>query len=779
MAINYRGTNPQDISNTSVRLEPVTSYDYSAYDSSSGEGAVENTTYWLVPDNFEYSSSVEFDKAGGGFYSASYFLVRPISITGSFYGDFNGTASYAANALSASYAPLSIDTSSFYISSPGNILFVNRFLIITKGDGNTDVIDLSTLEAASASYASYALTASYALSGGSGGGGTTFPYTGSARITGSLDVSGSIGSVDYVDFKTSNIIGTNEPAWKEGRVFYDSGSGALAVYNWEQDITLNVGQEQWLRARNQTGTSITNGTVVRLLGAIGDRPTVKPAQSTDQTNTFSTGNEIIGMATHDIEHGTDGFITSFGVVNGVNTAAFTAGDLLWVSQSAGQFTNIPPPPPFDRTFVGIVTRANVSNGSIFMTPLTPIHFHDISSVSASVYQMGDLWMYRSGSVGRTNAWINTKQLTGSYAISGSLNVNGAITGSLFGTSSWASSASNAVTASYILTAETALTASVIGVTPTGSTSDFYYPTTVLYPGPNKRNQVLYVSSSFYYDGGKRKFVAPTFIQSGSGYIGFEGSASYATRSETASYVNTLNQNVIVTGSLVVGFTGSVATENTLVVGRGPAGGAGEGGQIMLMATGGTYSSASMIDVWQDNFRILRGLNTGATVAAPFTMNLHSGNIITAGAISPSAWSAGQTIQTKLFSASDLSFTTNYTNATNTYSTIVSSTFTPLSATSYIFFEVYAMYDINGGGDDSFFSQITWDGNEIGLQRQLWANGAGGGTRSGTLFPLAGRVTNSSLTGYTWAVRARRDSSDDTITVYPNVGFYVKITEVGR
>lgn len=56
-----------------------------------------------------------------------------------------------------------------------------------------------------------------------------------------------------------------------------------------------------------------------------------------------------------------------------------------------------------------------------MTPLTPIHFHDISSVSASVYQMGDLWMYRSGSAGQANAWINTKSLTGSYGISGSLN----------------------------------------------------------------------------------------------------------------------------------------------------------------------------------------------------------------------------------------------------------------------------------------------------------------------------------------------------------------------
>jgi len=260
-------------------------------------------------------------------------------------------------------------------------------------------------------------------------------------------ISGSINNVDYIDFATGSVIGTNAPAWKQGRLFYDSGSGALAMYNWEQDVTLNIGQEQWLRARNQTGVTITNGSVVRLSSAIGDRPTVVLAQATDQSNAFSTGNEIMGMATHDIEHGTDGFITTFGIVNGVNTSAFTAGDLLWVSQSAGQFTNTPPAAPIDKTFVGIVTRANPSNGSIFMTPSTPIHFHDISSVSASTYQQGDLWMYRSGSAGLSNAWINTKQLSGSYGLTGSLTAT-SFTGSLLGTASFARSASYAVSSSW-------------------------------------------------------------------------------------------------------------------------------------------------------------------------------------------------------------------------------------------------------------------------------------------------------------------------------------------
>jgi hypothetical protein len=157
----------------------------------------------------------------------------------------------------------------------------------------------------------------------------------------------------------------------------------------------------------------------------------------------------------------------------------------------------------------------------------------------------------------------------------------------------------------------------------------------------------------------------------------------------------------------------------------------------------------------------------------------SGNLVVVGSVTANAWVAGQTIQTKLYSASDLSFTSDYTNNTNIYTAVVSGTYTPLSTSSYIFFEVYAMYFVDGAAGDSFFSQITWNGIEIGVQRQVWANGSGGGTRSGTLFPLAGRVTNSSTTGYGWAVNVRRDSSDDTITIYPNAGFYVKITEIAR
>ena len=103
------------------------------------------------------------------------------------------------------------------------------------------------------------------------------------------------------------------------------------------------------------------------------------------------------------------------------------------------------------------------------------------------------------------------------------------------------------------------------------------------------------------------------------------SASYALNATSASYVNTLNQNVIVTGSLTVGATSVGANENTLILGPAPAGGAGEGGQLLLQAAGGTYTSASMWDNWQNQTRLLRGTNAGSD-AMIASFNMHNGQV---------------------------------------------------------------------------------------------------------------------------------------------------------
>jgi hypothetical protein len=81
-------------------------------------------------------------------------------------------------------------------------------------------------------------------------------------------------------------------------------------------------------------------------------------------------------------------------------------------------------------------------------------------------------------------------------------------------------------------------------------------------------------------------------------------------------------STLITNALTVGSSSLGAAENTLVLGPAPAGGAGEGGQILLAASGGLYTSASMWDNWQNQTRLLRGTNAGSdAVIASF--NMHS------------------------------------------------------------------------------------------------------------------------------------------------------------
>ncbi len=285
--------------------------------------------------------------------------------------------------------------------------------------------------ATSASFATYALSAlssSYALT---------------ASYAPNLTISGSITSVNYIDFNT----GSGDPGWKSGRVYYNNDDGALTVYNEEADIALQVGQENWTKVRNNTGALIANGTVVRINGAQGDRPTITPAASIAVSGAVNLISQILGVATHDIEDSSFGYVTTQGFVRGLNTSAYSNGDTLFVSQSAGKFTKTPPSAPYEIIPVGIVTKAGPGgSGIIYVAVQQPLDFSDLSSVKVEGnYTHGDLLVY-SGS-GVHGVWQHTRKLLGDYQLTGSLGIQGSLVGNLTG------NASTATTASYALKAE--------------------------------------------------------------------------------------------------------------------------------------------------------------------------------------------------------------------------------------------------------------------------------------------------------------------------------------
>jgi len=231
----------------------------------------------------------------------------------------------------------------------------------------------------------------------------------------------AITNPNYIDFNT----GSATPAWKSGRVFWDNTESCLAVYNAEADITLNVGQENWTRVWNASGGVISNGKPVRISGTHGDVPEVVLAQALAVSGSANLVNQILGVATHDIEVNTFGFITTQGLIHGLDTSAYNDGDTLYVSQTAGTYTNIQPSAPYEIIPVGQVVKASPgTSGLIYVAVQQPIDFSDLSSVRRTGidYAIGDIWTYQpSASFG---VWVHGKQLTGSYGLTGSLNVTG-------------------------------------------------------------------------------------------------------------------------------------------------------------------------------------------------------------------------------------------------------------------------------------------------------------------------------------------------------------------
>lgn len=153
------------------------------------------------------------------------------------------------------------------------------------------------------------------------------------------------------------------PAYLEGRTFYDTDAKTLCYYNDNSQMTLNIGQEQVVRVRNQTGATITNGTVVYVNGATGNTPLITKAIATS----FTTA-DIIGVTTTDIANNAHGYVTISGIVNGLDTSAFAEGDAVFLSATtAGTYTTTEPVKPNYSVQVGIILRANPSVGTLLVS----------------------------------------------------------------------------------------------------------------------------------------------------------------------------------------------------------------------------------------------------------------------------------------------------------------------------------------------------------------------------------------------------------------------------
>jgi hypothetical protein len=113
-----------------------------------------------------------------------------------------------------------------------------------------------------------------------------------------------------------------------------------------------------LEVRNVSGASITKGDPVYITGY-----TTKPTIAKSDTATVGTM-KVVGLAQSNIGNGTDGVIVLSGVFSNINTASYTAGDILYVASGGGLTTTAP---SSNLLAVGIVAKSNSTSGVIIVT----------------------------------------------------------------------------------------------------------------------------------------------------------------------------------------------------------------------------------------------------------------------------------------------------------------------------------------------------------------------------------------------------------------------------
>jgi hypothetical protein len=201
---------------------------------------------------------------------------------------------------------------------------------------------------------------------------TAYMLSGYAR-TGNIPSTANF--VPY-DGATRNVnLGTNRVYANDFSLRVPSTSAdTIGRFRWNADdltanlgltssVVLQTGQELLVLVKNQTGVTIPNGTVVRQSGVVGSsgRLLVEPFLANGQYNS----NRVLGITTEDIADGADGFVTSYGKVNGVNTAAYPDSTILYASPTvAGGLTATPPTAPNNIVKIGTVVKSANPNGII-------------------------------------------------------------------------------------------------------------------------------------------------------------------------------------------------------------------------------------------------------------------------------------------------------------------------------------------------------------------------------------------------------------------------------
>lgn len=163
------------------------------------------------------------------------------------------------------------------------------------------------------------------------------------------------------------------------------------------------------RIKNETGTTLSPGTVVRFVGSDSDIfPTVERADYT----TYAASEGTLGLCGHSISNNTEGYVVTAGILRNVNLTDIANGADLYL-HSSGSFTATRPTAPLPEVYLGTVIKTGTT-GIMSVNIELGFEIEELHNVKIDNPTNGDILSWDS----TQNVWKNINNSTLSSSIDG-------------------------------------------------------------------------------------------------------------------------------------------------------------------------------------------------------------------------------------------------------------------------------------------------------------------------------------------------------------------------
>jgi hypothetical protein len=150
---------------------------------------------------------------------------------------------------------------------------------------------------------------------------------------------------------------TATPTPQTGMMFWDQDTQTPDI-QLDSQLAGRVFQDEFWYVKNQTGSQINKGTVVRAVGTLGASSRILVAPMVADGSV--PAKFILGIAAENIPDGADGSVMRAGKIRQINTSMFSAGDILYANPATpgGLIATLPQAPNLKLAVAFVVHAAN-------------------------------------------------------------------------------------------------------------------------------------------------------------------------------------------------------------------------------------------------------------------------------------------------------------------------------------------------------------------------------------------------------------------------------------